>query len=1174
MPVIKIYHKDWIDNIFLNEENNIVERISDNKDKGSYKISDRFLLIIWEKWGNEYFFNKYDNNLEYYQITDQYIFDLYNFISYIYIISNDNKLNIYLLDINNRNLYYKNNLKLYANIVENTINKLYLDNNIICIYYDYKYYENEYFNTLYSIIMIDNIEYLLVNNSTIFYKDYNKYNSGNYIRYKNKIKIILNKEEIIYISFDYYNYLKYSNEDLIIYTIKDEILISDLLFFINYNENIYDLIPIIEYYKYFNINCFILDNIKNLNNNKLLDDLDILYYNNWIELKSFIETYKNQTFFLQSDQVLEINKNFIFYDNLFNIINYNENNIKEDSIKKIWYELNKENLDKYEYLINKQDNSIPKIIHFIWIGNNVIPNEYIYYIQTWLKNYDDYLFCFWNDSNIPKLVNQKYYDNAKSFAMKADILRYELLYFFGGIYVDCDCISIKNLDNIIKDCDGFTGYESEDYIAIGLMGFKKYDLILFNLIIKLSYQINKLNSNNIPQLTGPIFFTQIWKKYCSEQHIAFPIDYFYSYTFEDKVMNKSYNNIQKNNYSIHMWGYSWASDYNNIKFNQLEDYYINSFYLDNIIKTDLNKIKYTELSHKLKNQLYFKNQYNNNIQKRKIVHIMGMFFTGGIERYLYYIDKYGSHDKYNYYILYIQNENKYESKFYNIQNINMISFDWNHTHLNNLLILLRPDLIIDHYSLYLNYNNEIYENINRKNIIYFVHSAICYNKDISTLKIDKCIHLYKETNKHISWNYIKNNYYVTLGTELNNYNIVPKDIDIQKKINISIIGRIAEEKIPILFLKKLCNLSNKIWDSVEINIYGEKDNIFNKDYIEIFEKIILKSKIKINDFVHPNLLNKIFKDTNLLLIPSIYETGSFTCIEAFSYGIPVIARNVYGMRYLIEDKKTGYLCNNDKEILDIIKNIKKDTIFKNNNYILEKSYHYNIIEKIKDLEIIINENAIPKNLVIITSVLNIINLPLSYFHTRSIFTLQERFKQTIKTINSLKRYIPDLEILFCECSDLEVELESELKEKVNYYYNFYSKEDIRNKVNSSYKGLGEANLLLEGLKHIDFLNYKNIFKISGRYYLNTNFDYNKFNNNYNIFTNWDDSNKSLCTIFYKINYFYLPLFKEQLLNSIAELEEGFSIEQVIFNYFSKYSIIYDKLNISGFLSTEGYLFTV
>ena len=212
---------------------------------------------------------------------------------------------------------------------------------------------------------------------------------------------------------------------------------------------------------------------------------------------------------------------------------------------------------------------------------------------------------------------------------------------------------------------------------------------------------------------------------------------------------------------------------------------------------------------------------------------MGVFFTGGIERYLYYIDKYGNHELYNYYLLYISNDN--DKYVYDIKNMTMISFDWNHYDLNNLLIMISPDLIIDHYSIYINDNTEIYKNINRNNIIYFIHSALCYNNDISNLDMRKCINLYKETNKHDSWNNIKENYYLTLGTEL----VTPLEKLLDKnKIKISIIGRITEEKIPIDFFIKLCNVSNDIFDKIEIHIYGEKDIQFNKTYVDDFEKYI------------------------------------------------------------------------------------------------------------------------------------------------------------------------------------------------------------------------------------------------------------------------------------------------------------------------------------------------
>jgi hypothetical protein len=155
-------------------------------------------------------------------------------------------------------------------------------------------------------------------------------------------------------------------------------------------------------------------------------------------------------------------------------------------------------------------------------------------------------------------------------------------------------------------------------------------------------------------------------------------------------------------------------------------------------------------------------------------------------------------------------------------------------------------------------------------------------------------------------------------------------------------------------------------------------------------------------------------------------------------------------------------------------------------------------------------------------------------------------------------------------------LENDIKNKVDYYYNFNNIDYININVKSKYKGLGEASILIEAINKINTLNtqYKNIFKLSGRYYLNNNFDYKIFENEDNVFTNWDASDISYCTIFYKINFKDIYLFKNSLNNSVNELNNGNSIEHCLYKYFNYNVNIVNKLNVTGFLATEGYLFSV
>jgi len=135
----------------------------------------------------------------------------------------------------------------------------------------------------------------------------------------------------------------------------------------------------------------------------------------------------------------------------------------------------------------------------------------------------------------------------------------------------------------------------------------------------------------------------------------------------------------------------------------------------------------------------------------------------------------------------------------------------------------------------------------------------------------------------------------------------------------------------------------------------------------------------------------------VLLIPSIYETGSFTCLEAFSYGIPVLSYNHYGMKYLIKNNINGYLFDNQDDLLEKIKYLYYDDIFLNGELIYQKSLDYQIQHKIRDMQKYIAQfNKNSKNVVLITSVLNIIKKELSYYHERSVFNVHQRFEQTLE----------------------------------------------------------------------------------------------------------------------------------------------------------------------------------
>lgn len=204
------------------------------------------------------------------------------------------------------------------------------------------------------------------------------------------------------------------------------------------------------------------------------------------------------------------------------------------------------------------------------------------------------------------------------------------------------------------------------------------------------------------------------------------------------------------------------------------------------------------------------------------------------------------------------------------------------------------------------------------------------------------------------------------------------------------------------------------------------------------------------------------------------------------------------------------------------------------------------------------------NLVIITSVIKTSSNPLDYTSTRSIYSHQERYDQTIKTLQSLSA-IPDKHVLFVETSDITPEQETEIKKYVDFYTNTVNNEEVRNIINGLYKASAESTQILEGLKIVDPSKYENIFKISGRYWLDENFNFENYNNESNVFLE-GPNRAALATVMYKINKRYLDLYNNTL--NFCKTSQGM-LEADFISFFRDKYIAINKLGISGNVSVDG-----
>lgn len=209
---------------------------------------------------------------------------------------------------------------------------------------------------------------------------------------------------------------------------------------------------------------------------------------------------------------------------------------------------------------------IPKIIHYVWVGNNEKPEIVLKCIESWKKYCPDYEIIEWNNNSLREIDN-KYVSQAfecKKWAFVSDYLRLYALKNFGGFYFDTDLEITNRLDNFL-DKDFVTGFEEfNGKVApiTALMGAKKDNKIISDLLSEYK-DIDFIKNGKMDTTTNVTRITKYFEQeynYTSknkadetfllrENSIIYPV-YYFCLKKEGKI-----------NYSIHHYCGSWVDGY-------------------------------------------------------------------------------------------------------------------------------------------------------------------------------------------------------------------------------------------------------------------------------------------------------------------------------------------------------------------------------------------------------------------------------------------------------------------------------------------------------------------------------------------------------------------------------------------------------------------------------------
>lgn len=208
------------------------------------------------------------------------------------------------------------------------------------------------------------------------------------------------------------------------------------------------------------------------------------------------------------------------------------------------------------------------------------------------------------------------------------------------------------------------------------------------------------------------------------------------------------------------------------------------------------------------------------------------------------------------------------------------------------------------------------------------------------------------------------------------------------------------------------------------------------------------------------------------------------------------------------------------------------------------------------------------NLIIITSCL-------ATKYRDNVFTQEERYNQTVNTIDCINKYMHNTEILFIEASNCNPIYKNNIKQKCKYYIDISDESDTIQYCIGGHKSLGDTYITLKGIEYIknNNINFNICYKISGRYYPAECFNYDLIDKSIPTFKDsWHAPGRNIMTCFYAIPFAFLDEYQNNIQNTFQFMKycSNVPVEDYLPNLFKIKKLILwnEKIGIHGIVAVD------
>jgi len=226
---------------------------------------------------------------------------------------------------------------------------------------------------------------------------------------------------------------------------------------------------------------------------------------------------------------------------------------------------------------------INKIIHQIWVGKYFLPERENRLWKEIKEKHQDYEYYLWTDDNLPEIPERlkKMYDvmySKKDWAYCADMLRWLIVYQYGGWYLDIDfeykqslnSLNLENRDGIMFGHWGVDWKHCDYTLTNNIFAFQKEHPLVKHMIDNMQVEYEYCNAPYSPGWTG-----MEAKRYLGLEN-----------EFSNEIWH--YHDVVRENLNKHNIEYG---DYNTFQNEVLKHYALYSWGLENKVKFEKGEIK-------------------------------------------------------------------------------------------------------------------------------------------------------------------------------------------------------------------------------------------------------------------------------------------------------------------------------------------------------------------------------------------------------------------------------------------------------------------------------------------------------------------------------------------------------------------------------------------------------